>query len=115
MNPVFNEFDVFAGFDLLRLVRKLLVVLQTSLRIGQIFLKRALRILSGERRHAVAVLKFEVLEIGGVGEGILRENNVALAVAGIVEQFRYPSAGIRSTHINHPGTQWVEDGLAVIE
>ena len=97
--------EVFTGTDLLRFVRELLVVLLAFLRVGDVFHEGTLGIFMGQRGQAVTVLFRNVLEIHAVGETVLRDNDVALTVAGIIEQFGDPATIVRSTDINHSGTK----------
>src|SRR4029077_5459994 len=100
---------------LFRFFGKLLVVLEALLRVGDIFLESALGIIVSQRGQSVTVEFLNVFEIFAVRESVLGDDDVALAVAGVVEQLGYPTAIVRAADIDHPWSERVEDGMAVIE
>src|SRR5438477_60610 len=105
LEPSVGDLDVFAGANLFRLVRELLVVQQPFLSVRHVILKGALAILRGKSREPVGIKEIEVIKIAAIGQGILREDNVAFAFAGFVHHRRNPSAWISASHINHPWTK----------
>ena len=97
------------------LVGELLVALQTLLGIPEIFLKRTLAILLRQRRHSVAVKETQIVQVASIGERVLREDNVTLAIAGFIEQRRNEATRVSAAHVNHFRAKRTQHGDAVVE
>ncbi len=115
LDSVVHDLNVLAWAKLLRLVGELLVVLQTLLGVPNVFLKCALRIILSERFHPVGIKKIQVIQVGAIREGVLSEDHVTLAAAGLVEHRGNETTGISAACVNHSRTKRVEHGVAVIE
>ena len=96
-------------------VGKLLIVLQTFLRIGEVFLKRVLGVVLREGGQTVAVKELEVIEVRAVGERVLSEDNVMFTLGCLVQERGNETTGIGATNVNHPRPQRAKHGLAVVE
>jgi hypothetical protein len=72
-------------------IGELLVVLATLLGVGHILLKGALGILIRQGGQAVTVQGIHEINIPAVGKSVLRDHDVLLTVAGLVQQFGNPS------------------------
>ena len=88
---------------------------QPFLSIREIILKGALTILRGKSREVVGVKEIEVIKIAAIGQGILREDNVALAFTRFVEKRGDEAARVGAAYIDHSGAKRAEHGFAVIE
>src|SRR5262249_42861785 len=81
----------------------------------QVTVKGVSAIFIRQRGQPVAVEKIDVLKISAIGQGILSEDNVMFAFAGLVQERGYPSARVGAAEIDHAGSERPEDGVAVIE
>ena len=102
MNFAIRNVDVFPLSDLLRFIGKLLVMQSALLRVGEILVKNSLRIVTGQRGHAVPIQRIHEIDVPGVSQRVLREDHMLFPFAGFIEQLRYPSAIVRAAHIDHP-------------
>src|SRR5947207_12594515 len=102
---------IFTREDLLGFLRKLLVVRQSFLEIGEIVLEGAVGILVGERGQAVTVKKAEIIEVAPSSEAILGDDDVPLSIAGFIEKRRNKASRIGATHIHHARPKRAEHRL----
>src|SRR5258708_3039157 len=107
--------DILTWPHLLWLVWKLLIVLKTSLSIRQVIAKCLARIALARKLQLISIQKPDVIEIPGICQRVLRQDDVALPSAGFVEQRRNPPAGVCAAHVDHAWCERPQRCLSVIE
>ena len=79
LDAIVHHLHIFAGTELLGLIRERLIMLEASARILDIIPEGLGGIFTGEGRDTVAVEETDVIQVGAVRQRVLGEDNVVLA------------------------------------
>src|SRR5436309_3221814 len=62
-----------------------------------------------------AIEETQILQVASISERVLREDSVALAIAGFIEQRRNEATRVSAAHVNHSRAKRTQHGVAVVE